>query len=234
MSQLELLWDYQQADVEAERQENTMKRSPTRQRLLKYQEYLREQKAANARLEEEVHAMGDRMDALKDAIAHTEEQLRALHDRFEADRPEDSEGMQTYIQETQRLLQNVSGYEQEVRRIRKDAADRDSQQRDIVQRAAKVRSDYDRLKAEYDVEYKENLKKLEELRAAGLKSDLDHAARSMKAQFKYANKVGVKKVVVIAGDELEKGVVKLRDMENSTEEEVARGEIVARLLGEKK
>ena len=56
----------------------------------------------------------------------------------------------------------------------------------------------------------------------------------MKAQFKYANKVGVKKVVVIAGDELEKGVVKLRDMENSTEEEVARGEIVARLLGEKK
>ena len=99
-----------------------MKRSPTRQRLLKYQEYLREQKAANARLEEEVHAMGDRMDALKDAIAHTEEQLRALHDRFEAERPEDSDGMQNYIQETQRLLQNVSGYEQEVRRIRKDVA----------------------------------------------------------------------------------------------------------------
>ena len=80
----------------------------------------------------------------------------------------------------------------------------------------------------------EGIKLVEELRAAGLKSDLDHAARSMKAQFKYANKVGVKKVVVIAGDELEKGVVKLRDMENSTEEEVARGEIVARLLGEKK
>ena len=80
----------------------------------------------------------------------------------------------------------------------------------------------------------EGIKLVDELRAAGLKSDLDHAARSMKAQFKYANKVGVKKVVVIAGDELEKGVVKLRDMENSTEEEVARGEIVARLLGEKK
>ena len=51
----------------------------------------------------------------------------------------------------------------------------------------------------------------------------------MKAQFKYANKLGVKKVIVLAGDELEKGVVKLRDMENSTEEEIARGEIVARL-----
>ena len=73
----------------------------------------------------------------------------------------------------------------------------------------------------------EGVKLVSELREAGLKADLDHAARSMKAQFKYANKLGVKKVIVIAGDELEKGVVKLRDMENSTEEEIARGEIVA-------
>ena len=41
-------------------------------------------------------------------------------------------------------------------------------------------------------------------------------------------------VAVLGDDEVAKGVVKLRDMENSTEEEVARGEIVARLLGEKK
>ena len=73
----------------------------------------------------------------------------------------------------------------------------------------------------------EGMKLVNELRQNGVKSDLDHAARSMKAQFKYANKLGVKKVIVIAGDEIEKGVVKLRDMTNSTEEEIARGEIVA-------
>ena len=166
MNQLELLWDYQQADVEAERQENRMKRSPARQRLLKYQEYLREQKNANTRIEEEVHAMGDRIDALKDAISRMEDQLKALHARFEASNPEDSEAVQTFIQETQHLLQTINGYEQEVRRIRKDAGDRDNQQRDILQRASKVRADYDRLKAEYDVEYKEDKKKLEQLRAA--------------------------------------------------------------------
>ena len=55
----------------------------------------------------------------------------------------------------------------------------------------------------------------------------------MKAQFKYAGKAGAKNVVVIGGDELEKGVVKLRDMENSVEAEVARGEIVAKLLAER-
>lgn len=68
-----------------------------------------------------------------------------------------------------------------------------------------------------------------ELRDKGIKADIDHAARSMKAQFKFANKIGAKKVVVIAGDELEKGVVKLRDMENSTEIEVARDAIVEML-----
>lgn len=75
----------------------------------------------------------------------------------------------------------------------------------------------------------EGLKLADELRSAGIRADIDHAARSMKAQFKFANKIGAKKVIVIAGDELEKGVVKLRDMENSTEEEIARGEIISKL-----
>ena len=75
----------------------------------------------------------------------------------------------------------------------------------------------------------EGLKLADELRSAGIRADIDHAARSMKAQFKFANKIGAKKVSVIAGDELEKGVVKLRDMENSTEEEITRGEIVSKL-----
>ena len=76
----------------------------------------------------------------------------------------------------------------------------------------------------------EGVKLVHELREKGVRADLDHAARSMKAQFKYAGKLGVKKVVVIAGDELAKGVVKLRDMEASSETEVARNEIVGTLM----
>ena len=72
----------------------------------------------------------------------------------------------------------------------------------------------------------EGVKLIHELRDRGIRADLDHAARSMKAQFKYANKLGIRKVIVIAGDELAKGVVKLRDMEGSAETEVPRSEIV--------
>ncbi len=70
------------------------------------------------------------------------------------------------------------------------------------------------------------VKLVDRLREKGVKADLDHAARSMKAQFKFAGKLGVRKVIVIAGDELEKGVVKLRDMEKSEEKEVAMDEIL--------
>ena len=76
----------------------------------------------------------------------------------------------------------------------------------------------------------EGVKLVGALRQKGIRADLDHAARSIKAQFKYANKLNVKKVIVIAGDELEKGVVKLRDMEASSEAEVARDEIVDQLI----
>ena len=72
----------------------------------------------------------------------------------------------------------------------------------------------------------EGVKLVDQLRERGVKADLDHAARSMKAQFKFAGKLGVRKVIVIAGDELEKGVVKLRDMEKSSEAEVPMAEIV--------
>lgn len=56
------------------------------------------------------------------------------------------------------------------------------------------------------------------LRKAGLKADCDHTGRSLKAQFKYANKLEVPITAVLGGDELERGVVKLRNMD--TKEEV--------------
>ncbi len=65
-----------------------------------------------------------------------------------------------------------------------------------------------------------------QLRLFGVKADLDHCARSMKAQFKYADKLGAAKVVILAGDELEKGVAKIRDMETHEEYEKPLDEIV--------
>lgn len=68
-----------------------------------------------------------------------------------------------------------------------------------------------------------------ELRLNNIKTECDHANRSMKAQFKYADKLGCRYVAIIGGDEYAAGVVKLKDMISGEETPVAMGECVKRL-----
>mgnify|MGYP001030861743 CR=1 FL=1 len=58
---------------------------------------------------------------------------------------------------------------------------------------------------------------MESFRQAGLRSDMDHQGRSLKAQFKYADKLGAQYVAVLGDDEVAKGVVKLRNMQTRDE-----------------
>ena len=59
------------------------------------------------------------------------------------------------------------------------------------------------------------------LREAGIKADMDHCGRSLKAQFKYANKTGAPLTAVIGDDEAANGTVKLKRMSDGTEQTVA-------------
>ena len=54
-------------------------------------------------------------------------------------------------------------------------------------------------------------------REAGLKADMDHCSRSLKAQFKYANKTGSPVTATIGDEEAKNGTVKLRNMESREE-----------------
>ena len=68
------------------------------------------------------------------------------------------------------------------------------------------------------------------LREAGIKTETDHTGRSMKAQFKYADKIKAPYVVIIGGDELEKGVVMFRDMKTGQQEEIDLDKIKEHLI----
>ena len=65
-----------------------------------------------------------------------------------------------------------------------------------------------------------------ELRAAGIRTEADYQGRSLKSQFKQADKLDARLILVIGGDELAAGKVKVRNMVTHDEELVARGEIV--------
>ena len=165
MDQLHLLWEYQKADVEVDKMEASIKRSPTRQKLLKYREYVMEQQAALKHIETEVANMADRLEALKDAIRMTDEQLHSLQAKMDNDPPANAEALQQYLNDARRFQSNLTAYEQEIRRIRKDAGDRERQQHDVKVRAAKAKAEFDKLKVVYDEEKKEKDEELEKVRA---------------------------------------------------------------------
>lgn len=58
-----------------------------------------------------------------------------------------------------------------------------------------------------------------ELRRKGVSAETDIMDRSVKAQMKYADKIGAKFVIVIGDDEIEKGVVSVKNMADGTTEE---------------
>ena len=62
---------------------------------------------------------------------------------------------------------------------------------------------------------------VQQLRKAGVRADLDHCGRSLKAQFKFANKTGAPVTAVIGDDEAANGTVKLKRMSDGEEKAVA-------------
>ena len=166
MDQLHLLWEYQKADMEVDKLEASIRRSPVRQKLVKYRDYSAEPQNAMKHIESEVATMQDRLEALKDAIRMTNEQVHALHAKMESDPLKNSGDVQSFLNDAKRLQNNLNAYEQEIKRIRKDAADRERQQHDVRVRAAKAKSEFDKLKLVYDDEKRSKDGELEALKAA--------------------------------------------------------------------
>ncbi|MFA5389124.1 MAG: histidine--tRNA ligase [Candidatus Omnitrophota bacterium] len=75
----------------------------------------------------------------------------------------------------------------------------------------------------------EAFKLTETLRGAGISSDMDYDAKSLKAQMRKAEKFGVRFVVILGEEEFKRGKVALRDMEKRNQEEVSLSEIITKL-----
>ena len=61
---------------------------------------------------------------------------------------------------------------------------------------------------------------VQQLRRAGIKADMDHCGRSLKAQFKFANKTGAPLTAVIGDEEAANGAVKIKRMADGEEKTV--------------
>ena len=177
MHQYELLWQYQQVDMELDQYEKEMRASSNRKELLKHREFLLEQQSVLKKIESDVEIMSDRMEALADEITRLNGSVAEATANFEANRPQDLEEAKKQIASIQKLLTTISRYEAELAKMRKDSEARDRQQREVRVRAAKARAEFDRIKVIYDEEFKTASVKLDELKKKVAKEaeDIDPA-----------------------------------------------------------
>lgn len=75
------------------------------------------------------------------------------------------------------------------------------------------------------------LKLLYELRRAGVRADCDYLSRSLKAQMRYADKLGARFVLILGDEELQKSVVTVRDMKRSEQWQEPIDKVVSSLQG---
>ena len=163
--QLDTLWQFMQVDMEADGFEAKMRQSANRQKLLKQRDFLRDQQANMKKLENDVAVMQDRLEAVRDEAERLAGLLSSTLKEISDNPPATLEETQRKLDAVQKLSDTLGRYEQELTKMRKDADNRDRQQKDIRVRAAKAKQEYDQVKAVYDKEYKEDTTKLEEMRA---------------------------------------------------------------------
>jgi histidyl-tRNA synthetase len=70
-----------------------------------------------------------------------------------------------------------------------------------------------------------------ELVAAGVRADMDYEGRSLKSQFRRADRSGAKVVLLLGEEEWRRGAVGYRDMAKGTQEEIPAEEAMRRLRG---
>lgn len=168
------LWQFMQVDMEADRFENKMRQSESRQKLIKQRNFLMEQQANMKKLENDVAVMADRLEAVNDEAERLEKLLSNVCAEIEANPPKDAEEAEKRADSVQKLLDSLARYEQELQKMRKDAEIKDRQQKEIRVRAAKTKIEYDQLKQTYDKEFKEDNAKLQQMRA-----DIENEAKKV-------------------------------------------------------
>lgn len=163
--QLDKLWQFMQVDMEADRFEAKIRQSEKRQKLLKQRNFLMDQQNNMKKLESDVAAMTDRLEAVRDDAERLQKVLTGLMEELESNPPTSEEEANARMEPVQKLMDNLTRYEQELSKMRKDAEVKDRQQREIRVRAAKTKQEFDQLKKEYDVEFKQDTVTLKDMRA---------------------------------------------------------------------
>ena len=162
---LEALWNYQAADMELDRFENTLKKSQTRQRLLKARNFLVEQQEGVKKLEESLLKGAEESTRLNAENAKIAKEIDRITKEYEAAQIEDAKQVKKYIRALEDLNKNVLSIKKELARIHNTAESTDEKVKQLKNNIVKGKADFAKIKEEHDAELAGATDDLERLRA---------------------------------------------------------------------
>ena len=165
MDQMNLLWAYQAEDMKADRLEREIRRSPLRQKMENDRTQYMEKQKQHKQIQDQVAQMGDRKDAIRDALTRSQDQLNALQKRYEVTPPTELEAVRAMAAEVNRCLDTITRYEKELEKISERVRDCDKRADAIRREGARLRAEFEQLKAQFDEQYPPQKAALEKQRA---------------------------------------------------------------------
>ena len=165
MDQLTMLWEYQVEDIKADKMANDIRRSPLRQKMENDRNLFMERQKQYKQIEEQVAVLSDRKDAFRDALSRAEDQLNGLQARFEQNPPQELDAVRALMAEVTKCRETIVSYEQEMKRLTQEANTNDQRGNSIRTEAARLRSEFEHLKVQYDKEMPEKKAQQEAQRA---------------------------------------------------------------------
>ena len=152
MDQMTLLWAFQAEDMKAERLEREIRRSPLRQKMESDRTQYMEKQKQHKQIQEQVAQMADRKDAIRDALNRAQDQLQGLQTRYDTVASSDLDAIRGLMSEVSRCLETVHRYEKELDKIAERVRECDKRADVIRREGARLRSEFEQLKAQYDAE----------------------------------------------------------------------------------
>ena len=177
MEQFEALWAYQTEDIKADAIAQSIRRSPTRQKLEKARDYILDRQKQYKQIEEDITAMADRKDVIAQAMDRASRQLEELQTRYDQNPPQTQEDVKALLSDVSRCRDTIRQYEKEISHIVKETESNDKLQRSVRLEAANAKKSFDQLKAEYEEESRSRKSELDAQRekAKELVSQVDPA-----------------------------------------------------------
>ena len=193
---MQLLWDYQKADLALSRFEATLKKSKTRSRLLSVRNAMVEQQDRAKKLDNDLRGAYSDCERISGEIEKIRSQISSLKKEAENCQDQDLRQIRLVLRAMDECNKTLGAMYKQVEQIFAMAEGTETTLRDVRSKLVVGKKEFDELKEKHDKELAEAAEELERLRAA-VKQQEPSIPKELLEQYKKVKRTSVNPVAKV-------------------------------------